>query len=153
MNFQFKDVEHLLRLAAIFAFGTLLFLVVRAALVPDDFGEFGHYRGGSVEVARSLPVVHAGQAACGECHADVKATRSAAGHSSVACESCHGPLARHAEAPDAHIPPRPDARALCVRCHAANTGKPRWYRTVDVRAHAGEESCVSCHTPHDPRMQ
>jgi predicted CXXCH cytochrome family protein len=153
VKLQFKDAEHLLRLAAIFIAGLLVFVVVRAALVPDDFGVYGHYRAGAVDDNRARPLVHAGQAACADCHGDVVTTRAAAGHVRVACEGCHGPLARHAAAPDEAKPVRPDGRELCARCHAANTGKPAWYRTVAVKDHAGEERCVACHTPHDPRIR
>lgn len=153
MKPQFKDVEHLLRLAALFVAGLLMFAVVRAQLVPDDFGKEGHYRFGAVAEARNRPISYAGQTACGECHGDVVETRQAAGHTSVACESCHGPLATHAGDPEKQSPVLPDAGRLCARCHAANTGKPSWYRTVDVKEHAGDEGCPSCHKPHDPRVQ
>lgn len=150
---RFKDVEHLLRLAALFAAGLIVFLIVRAALVPDDFGVFGHYRASALEDNRAKPIVYAGQAACAECHTDVVEVRAAAKHAGVACEACHGPAAAHAGAPDTVKPTLPDDRALCSRCHAANTGKPAWYRTVNVKEHAGEERCVTCHVPHDPRIR
>lgn len=150
---RFKDVEHLLRLAALFVVGLLVFGVARAALVPEDFGKYGHYRAGAIDDVRARPVHYAGQAACAECHDEVVATRAAARHTAIACESCHGPLAQHASAPDTVKPARPDARPLCVRCHAAKTGKPKRYPSVDIQEHAGGETCLSCHKPHDPRIQ
>jgi predicted CXXCH cytochrome family protein len=149
----FRDFEHLLRLAGIFAAGVLVFVLVRAMLVPADFGVYGHYRASALDDARARPIVHAGQAACADCHGDVVATRAGAGHVRVACEGCHGPAAAHAEAPDERKPLRPDGREICARCHAASTGKPRWYRTVAVQEHAGSEKCISCHQPHAPRLQ
>jgi hypothetical protein len=44
---RFRDAEHLARLAGLFLAGAALFVVLRAALVPDDFGVYGHYRAGA----------------------------------------------------------------------------------------------------------
>lgn len=78
MKFSFKDANHLIRLAAIFAIGTLLFVVVRAQMVPDDFGRYGHYRAGAIDDERARTPVHAGQAACAGCHPDVVELRAKA---------------------------------------------------------------------------
>lgn len=149
---NFRDVEHLFRLAAIFLFAALLFVVAKAQMTPKDFGKFGHYRPGSVDEMAARPIVYAGQKACAECHTDVVAARDAARHKDVACESCHGALAKHASGADEAKPARPDGKATCVRCHAAKTGKPKRYPIVDIKEHAGDESCLTCHKPHDPRM-
>jgi predicted CXXCH cytochrome family protein len=150
---RFKDVEHLLRLVGLFLGGALVFVLVRAALVPNDFGVYGHYRASALDESRAKPIVYAGQAACADCHEDVFAMRVASQHTTVACEGCHGPSAAHVAAPDERKPVRPDGRELCARCHAANTGKPRWYPTVVVQEHAGDEKCITCHQPHSPRIQ
>jgi len=149
---QFRDVEHLIRLVAIFVFGTLLFVVAKAQMTPKDFGRDGHYRPAAVDEIRARPVAYAGQKACVECHVDIAETRALARHKSVACESCHGPLARHADGTDEIKPTRPDGKTLCARCHAAKTGKPKRYPTVDIKEHAGDENCLTCHKPHDPRI-
>jgi len=149
---RFKDVEHLLRLAGIFLFALLAFAVARAELVPAGFGKYGHYRAPAIDDVRARPIAYAGQAACAECHADVVDLRAKARHKAIACESCHGPLAKHADGTDPLKPTRPVATPLCVHCHAANTGKSTRYPTVDIKDHAGTESCLSCHKPHDPRI-
>jgi cytochrome c7-like protein len=150
---KFKDVEHLFRLAAIFVFGILAFAVARAQLVPDDFGTLGHYRASAVDDARARPIKHAGQKACAECHTDVVELRLPSRHKALSCEVCHGPAARHAGGDDTFTFAKPDAQPLCVRCHATKTGKSDRYPRVDVKDHAGDEACVSCHTPHDPRIE
>lgn len=150
---KFKDVEHLFRLAAIFLFGILVFAVARAELVPDDFGLLGHYRAGAVDDERARPTAHAGQKACAECHSDVVEARLPSRHKALSCESCHGALAKHAAGDDTFKFSKPDAQSLCVRCHATKTGKPERYPRVDVADHAGDEKCISCHKPHDPRVQ
>ena len=149
---RFKDVEHLVRLAALFAVALLVFAVARAAMVPAGFGTLGHYRASAIDDVRALARVHAGQAACAECHADVVALRAQARHTAIACESCHGPLAAHAAGTDERKPARPTATPLCTHCHAANTGKSKRYPTVDIKDHAGGAECLSCHKPHDPRI-
>ena len=77
--------------------------------------------------------------------------RAKARHQAIACESCHGPQAKHAEASEVK-PERPKATPLCVHCHAANTGKPKRYPTVVIKDHAGSDECQTCHKPHDPRI-
>ena len=44
MRQTLKDAEHLIRLAALFAVGVTAFIVIRAALIPDDFGELAGTR-------------------------------------------------------------------------------------------------------------
>jgi uncharacterized CHY-type Zn-finger protein len=149
---SFKDAAHLVRLAVLFAVGLLVFGVARAALVPKDFGALGHYRAGAIDDARARPIAYAGQKACADCHADAVELRAAARHKGIACESCHGPLAKHADDPGAMTPKRPEARPLCVHCHAANTGKSKRYPIVDVKDHAGDNDCISCHKPHNPTL-
>lgn len=150
---RFKDVEHLLRLAGLFLAGVLIFIIVRGALVPDDFGALGHYRAGALASNRDKPVVHAGQAACVGCHVDVAEVRAGSLHAPLGCEGCHGPLGAHASAQDDRKPVRPEGRDLCLRCHAANAGRPAWFRTVVATEHAGEERCITCHRPHAPALR
>jgi predicted CXXCH cytochrome family protein len=126
---------------------------VRAVLVPDDFGLLGHYRASALETNRARAPVYAGQAACAECHGDVVEARRVEGHARISCESCHGALAAHAAGAETPAPVRPDGRTLCVRCHAANTGKPSWYRTVVIADHADDGRCVECHAAHAPRIK
>jgi hypothetical protein len=149
---RFKDVEHLVRLAGLFVLAVLVFSIARAELVPAGFGTLGHYRASAIDDVRALPLRHAGQAACAECHSDIVDLRAKARHKAIACESSHGPLAAHATGASEAKPALPVATPLCVHCHAANTGKPRRYPTVDVKDHAGTETCVTCHKPHDPRI-
>lgn len=150
MNRSFKDVEHLIRLAALFAAGVLLFAVARAVLVPEDFGKYGHYRAGAIDDAAAQPLSYAGRARCTECHEDVVITKAAARHKNIGCETCHGALLKHADDPGVAVA-KADGQVQCLRCHAANTGKPALQLTVVAKDHSDEDSCVSCHKPHDPR--
>jgi predicted CXXCH cytochrome family protein len=136
----------------LFCAGFIGFVVLRAALIPDDFGVLGFYRAGALDDARAQPLVYAGQAACADCHTDVVETRQPGPHAKVSCESCHGPLA--AQAADFQVAPRAlDPRGLCLGCHTAAAGKPRDFPQIVPADHGGDGPCRDCHTPHNPRVQ
>src|SRR5579884_3975611 len=96
---RFKDAEHLLRLAAVFAAGTLTILLVRSAVVPRSFGQYGHYRGAVLGEIAARPIHFAGHQTCESCHSDILEKKSSGKHANVNCEACHGPLANHANDP------------------------------------------------------
>lgn len=146
----FHSYAHLLRLAALFGAGIALFLGLRWMLVPADYGELGPFRASAMTTAQARPIAYAGQVSCVACHSDVDETRKANAHERISCESCHGPLARHAEDP-AIAAPRPDPRATCAVCHRPDPAKPRTFKTVVFADHAGDESCTTCHPAHAPR--
>ena len=152
MKEMFKDREHLFRMAALFLGGLILFLIARAALVPKGFGEYGHYRPDALKENAARPIAFAGHKACEECHEDVVEARKGSRHATVHCESCHGPLAKHAEDPAALVPERPDRRTICLVCHRAEPAKPAAFPQVDPREHAGESACDECHSAHHPEI-
>jgi hypothetical protein len=153
-NFR-KHGKHLWRMALLFGCGILAFVALRMLLVPKGFGVLGHYRLGALADNRERPLVHAGRAACADCHdSQVKALASQ-GHAKLGCETCHGPLARHAAAEDPSKlkPALPEPRSLCLSCHEANVAKPRGFPQQDSRSHHPGTPCTTCHTPHRPRME
>jgi len=147
-----RNTEHLIRVVLLLALGLVAFLVVRRAVVPAEFGKYGHFRPGSLDDIRAHPVKFAGHDACEACHSDEAGVKSKGKHATVACEACHGPLARHAEDPTALKPQLPDTAVLCVRCHEANSGKPKTFPQVVSADHAGSVACNTCHKPHTPKM-
>ena len=147
-----KDVSHLIRLAGLIVVLALGFLLFRSLLVPDSFGVYGHYRGDALGEVASQPIVHAGRAACEECHVDVVEARAGGGHERLSCEVCHGPLATHAEAPLDVVPERPDG-APCQDCHGASAYRPADFPQVDVADHAMGEACDGCHDAHRPGFE
>ena len=151
MPTRFRDYEHVLRIAAIFAVGVVLFIAWRGMMVPSSFYQYGHFRGNALRDVMAQPIRFAGQGACVECHADVGAARAAGPHAHVACEACHGPLARHA-AGEGETPARPQALKLCPVCHAAGQGKPSTFPQVVVQDHMGDTPCTECHQAHNPRI-
>jgi len=147
---RLRESQHLVRAALLFAAVFILFLVARAALVPKDFGQLGHYRAGALGDARTHPLSFAGRAACGECHGDVVEARKGGKHERIGCEACHGALASHAADPTAAKPAPPDAGTICLVCHLSNLAKPSGFPQVDPKEHAGGEACSTCHKPHHP---
>ncbi len=153
MSFKFKDVEHFVRAAILFGVGIVLFLILRAAMIPKDFGQYGHYRPGALADNAAMPISFAGRAACEECHADVVEGRAGHRHEHVGCEACHGALAAHAADPSGSQPELPDAKTLCRSCHERNVARPAAFPQVDGDEHSGGEVCTSCHQPHHPEVE
>lgn len=152
MGERFRDTEHLVRLAALFAVGIVSFFILAAMMIPKDFGKYGHYRPGALDDNRAHAVVFAGREACADCHDDIVTERSGSHHARVSCESCHGALAAHAEDPDALVPELPEATALCLECHQTNVARPKDFPQVDAAEHAEGSPCTDCHSPHHPEF-
>ncbi len=152
MRDLFKDKEHLIRMAGLFAAGTLLFFVAKGLLVPKDFGVYGHYRAAALDDLRARPLVFAGRKACSECHADVVEARTGGKHAGVGCEACHGAQARHAEDPEAVAPSKLESAKVCLVCHRSNVAKPKAFPQVDPADHGDGAVCDSCHKPHHPEV-
>ncbi len=152
MSKPFEHREHLVRMALLFGAGVLIFLAVRAVLVPKGFGMYGHFRGPSVEQIRALPVHFAGAAACAECHQDEAGSKHGTESKRVGCESCHGALAAHAADPAKNAAAKLDAAVLCVRCHQENRAKPKHFPQIDPAKHQDGEACAGCHDPHAPAL-
>jgi ribosomal protein L37AE/L43A len=149
----FKELEHLIRLALVMAIGVLIFVVLRAAVIPRSFGEYGHYRGDAIREIAARPIAYAGHKSCEDCHTDVLDQKKLGKHVVVSCEACHGALAGHAANPASITPPKLDTAVLCARCHEANSAKPKTFPQVVTADHSGGVSCDTCHQPHKPGIE
>ncbi len=152
MGDWFRNSGHLVRPAIVLLAGVAVFIAVRGAVIPKDFGALGHYRPGALQAARAHPIAYAGQGACVACHDDEAAARNAGKHAHVACEACHGPQAQHAADPMAVKPALPDTKDLCRRCHERDAAKPKGFPQVPTAEHSGGAACNSCHRPHNPHL-
>jgi ABC-type nickel/cobalt efflux system permease component RcnA len=148
----FKDVEHLVRLAAVMLIALVAFVVLRAAVVPRSFGQYGHYRGAAIAEVAARPIAFAGHDTCEACHTDVVDQKKQGRHIVVPCEACHGAQARHADDPASVTPPKLDTAVLCARCHEANSAKPKAFPQVVTADHSGGLACDTCHQPHRPKI-
>jgi hypothetical protein len=139
------------RLALAFAIFISLFLVLRHFLVPDTFGEYGHYRGASL-IDNQLPEIHyAGQQACFDCHQDIEDKKAQDVHSSIHCETCHGPGQKHVVSSEAADIIKPSGREFCGRCHSVNPARRlNAVFQVDLNKHNVGKNCTECHNPHQP---
>ena len=149
---RFKDSAHLIRLAAVFLLGLVIFVAVRAAVIPKSYGRYGHYRGDAIKELTSRPIAYAGHETCEGCHPDVLEVKSKGVHAHVNCESCHGPLAKHAGDPVSVTPPKLDTKVLCLRCHARNSAKPAGFPQTDAQGRPQDPACNTCHQPHSPKI-
>lgn len=147
-----REAEHLIRLGLLFLAFVVLFLVVRAALIPPGFGELGHFRPGALLDNRIRTPVFAGREACADCHDDVGSTLAAGAHAKVSCESCHGPLRGHVDDPSTAKPSALAVVQLCSLCHAANPARPKDHPQIDIEPHREGAACSDCHDAHAPAL-
>jgi uncharacterized CHY-type Zn-finger protein len=152
MGKRIGDSAHLIRPAVVIVVGLALFLGLRQLVIPKDFGKYGHFRPGALDQIRQRPVAYAGQDQCLMCHVDQGAARSEGKHAHVACEACHGALAKHAEDPTAVTPKLPDVATLCATCHEKDAAKPAWFPQVASAEHSSGMKCNDCHKPHNPKL-
>lgn len=147
-----RDSAHLIRPAVVLLAALGIFMAIRAAVIPKEFGKYGHYRPGALELAKAKPISYAGQDTCLMCHEDQGKARAAGRHAHVACEACHGPQAKHANDPGSLKPTLPDVANLCRRCHEKDAAKPANFPQVATAEHSGGATCNSCHQPHNPHL-
>jgi hypothetical protein len=152
MDERRRPYQHVFRAAGLFALAFGVFLVVRWALVPADFGRYGFYRAGALDAARAVKIKYAGEAPCVDCHEEQAQLRKGQGHELVRCEACHGPLALHAEGEfDKDKPRALNPKTFCWPCHAELRGRPAKVPQMDPKDHAEGEVCSECHKPHRPK--
>ncbi len=159
--------SHLFRGCAILLLAGLAYVMLRAAVIPESFGEYGHYRAAALdEIAAQRPMFQ-GRDACYECHDDIVDLVNKDTHHSVNCEDCHGPAWKHVayqmgeddegiSEEDAVLPMIKD-RSLCLLCHRRLQARPRSFPQIDPATHielqCGEDAqvdCIECHSPHEP---
>jgi len=148
---KFYIPPQLKRLALAFAIFISLFLLLRHFLVPDTFGQYGHYRGASL-IENAQPEIHfSGQQACFECHQDIEDKKLQDVHSEIHCETCHGPGQKHVLSSDTADILKPSGREFCGQCHAMNAAKQKSAVVqIDLKKHNIGKNCIECHNPHQP---
>ena len=137
----------------VFAIGVAALVILRAAVVPKSFGQYGHYRGAAIGEIASRPVAFAGHETCEACHSDIIEQKKLGKHVVVSCEACHGALAKHADDPGSVQPAKLDTLVICARCHEANAAKPKGFPQVVTADHSGGIACDTCHQPHHPKIE
>lgn len=138
-------------LLPLFAIFIVLFLVARHFLIPESFGKYGHYRANTIDEIAALPINYAGKAVCIDCHDEQAQKLASDQHSSLSCEVCHGPNAKHAD--DYEIKEFlviNGTREFCGRCHSLNPARRiDVINQINIKEHHPErENCIDCHNPH-----
>lgn len=139
------------RLIPLFAIFITLFLVARHFLIPDTFGQYGHYRGDALMDISSKELVHASKEDCYDCHDDIKAKLENDSHAGLSCIICHGPGLAHVNDPWEGTIDKQGGRKFCGRCHNLNAAKSTdVIFQIDIKTHHTEkENCIECHNPHE----
>ena len=129
----------------------VIFILLRQLLVPESFGDLGHYRANSLGDNELFEMHYAGQEACIECHQEEYDLKDMDVHYDLACETCHGPSLAHTKdtvSVDVWIP---ETRDFCALCHTFNAARDRdVIFQIDMEEHYPEENCTYCHNPHAP---
>ena len=143
--------KHIKRLTLLFAVLVVLFLVARHFLIPESFGQFGHYRGLALDEINANDVKYLGEAVCADCHADVMDMKLADKHAGISCETCHGPGWKHVDDPGPDQMILPEGRKFCGTCHSKNPARPKdLVAQIDLADHNAELMCTDCHNNHAP---
>lgn len=148
---KFYIPPQITRLAIAFAIFITLFLFIRHLLIPDTFGQYGHYRGASLIDNASPDIHYAGQKECLECHGDIEDLKAQGLHSEIHCETCHGPGEKHIQSGEITDIRRPSEREFCGNCHQLNAARNKnVINQVDLKDHNVGRKCIECHNAHQP---
>jgi len=137
-----------------------LLLLVRANVVPSDFGvngrnfTYGFHRKGNIDDWKAVQVKYRGKEYCSECHEEKVKENLGSPHKLIECENCHGPAIDHPDNPPTLSLDK--SRELCLRCHAA-LPYPQSHRSelpaIDPEGHNPDQACAECHNPHNPNLE
>lgn len=147
----------MLRFFVLIGLVVVIALIVRSQMIPESFGDLGHFRADAVEEAKRFEPRHLGRDVCADCHDDVAALHVKDAHARVECESCHGPGATHVAADGEGGIIRPDGKAPCLVCHQLMPARPSVFAQITPEDHYRfvgvedpEVDCIACHDPHEP---
>lgn len=127
--------------------------VVGTSVAVGLYDVYGYHPEKNAASWASLTPVYANTATCATCHTAQYSPWTAAKHSTVSCETCHGPLADHAAdpaavKPDSLVAASSASSNLCVRCHEQTVGRPASFAQQDLSTHYRPWACDRCHDPH-----
>lgn len=142
------------RIILLFALFIILFLGLRFLIVPESFGEYGHYRGASLEENKNRVPKYIDQEECANCHEEIAELTTYGLHDIVSCQICHGPGYLHQDTTHYVEMYEPRTREFCGICHQVLSGRPNtWVNQVSMKEHNLEENCIDCHNPHEPWLE
>ncbi|MCF6184720.1 MAG: hypothetical protein L3J56_08890 [Bacteroidales bacterium] len=143
--------QQIKKLLIVFTIVFGIFFIIKYALKPKSFGEFGHYRGLAIIENENKQVKYVGIEACNECHDDIVSYKKEGPHVNLQCEVCHGPGYLHIQDPETNKLIIPSKRENCGICHQKNAARSENNITqVDLKEHNVENKCIDCHKSHNP---
>ncbi len=145
-----KVPEQVARVAVVVALVAAVALLVRFVLIPRAYFSAALHQSDTVRREVAHPVRFAGASACQDCHAEEWEKKAQGYHKGLACETCHGPAAGHAEDPMSVKPFAPRDRKFCPVCHAYDAARPTGFPQINPESHNPLKPCIACHDPHDP---
>lgn len=145
-------------------------LLFKQLLLPDSFGDYGHYRADAIAEEAMVPVRHGTNESCFSCHRWEAKNHKMGKHQTISCEFCHGPYADHVGIVDTAygaaykktgtlpVKTKDDITTLCLRCHNTEikARKEAVIKTVAMPDHLKEKkvkethTCNQCHHVHAP---
>jgi len=139
------------RLLLSFIVFVTIFVVVRQFVVPNSFGENGHYRANSIEDNKERTLYFKGEKKCAECHQDIYDLKFSDVHSEISCETCHPPKINANTECKVNPPKVEGTIEFCAQCHNKNFARETiGFPNIDIKEHKGDQNCVECHNPHAP---
>ena len=149
-----------IRLILIFVGVIVLVVVARILILPESWGEYGYYRGDSINEEASHPLVHGTNDSCKACHEELYGMKKAGAHQRLSCEACHAPVTEHVydgkKFADMPVRKGMTQTTLCLKCHQSVLGRPEKFPMIAYPAHMEEQEvklthdCNRCHTVHAP---
>lgn len=155
-NKNVSSSAHYWRLVPLLVIVLVVLVVLRNMLVPESFGEFGHYRGAALQELGDLQHHHLESTGCAECHEKKVKVVLGGDHKTVSCELCHGPGVKHAQDNDTHKMQVNKDPKLCLKCHMKLPGRPTAFPQIAMADHVpadfdlSKDSCIDCHGAHSP---
>ena len=139
------------RLLLSFVVFVSVFILIRHFIIPDSFGDNGHYRAYSIEDNKNRTLYYKGDDACNECHSDVYDLAQSDLHSEISCETCHPPKIDASTDCKVNPPIVEGTINFCAQCHEMNLGRlKKGVPQLDIEEHKGDQNCIECHNPHAP---
>ncbi|SMC38259.1 hypothetical protein SAMN02746065_101269 [Desulfocicer vacuolatum DSM 3385] len=152
----------LIAVATTLVVATGIGFVVKAQLIPDSFGKYGHYRANAIDEEVQRPIRHGTNTSCLKCHTYEAAIHLKGRHNTISCEFCHGTYADHVsngkKSGTLPVKKNTEISTLCLRCHNTEikARSQAVIKTVAMPQHLESQevklthTCNQCHHVHAP---
>lgn len=160
-----KHNQHIIRGFIVLAVVLIVGAIIKAALIPSSFGQYGNYRADNLKEEMSYDPIYYENSYCLDCHDEDRADMPNGRHASVPCIDCHFMKTPHAEGDEWVSMPINRTREACAICHLSSPARPADFpQQKDLAQHIEDKwesimgpldkgaECVRCHKPHTPKI-